>query len=179
MKRKLFIVYALVILDWAYIGSTIRPDRRWDKEHLPALRKGRHDNLALQRCYDQVGEDEIKYVCLQSVNNMSDLPEWEKLWIQQAFQAGVALNQRETGSPGTRGKKLSDETRKKQSLAKSGGRHPDNRKDYCFVSPDGKIHAPHGTEEFCKEHGLSRTAMSRIWSGQQKAHRGWKRVDKV
>jgi hypothetical protein len=166
-------------LDWAYIGSTIRPEKRWEKEHLPALRKGRHENRALQECYDKVGEDKIKYVLVEVVDDMHALPDWEKLWIQLATQAGVALNEKETGSPGTRGKKLSDETRQKQSLAKRGRNHPDNRKDYAFLSPDGKLHTPHGTEEFCIENGLSRTAISRVWNGRQKAHRGWKRIDKV
>jgi group I intron endonuclease len=177
MEKK-FIIYALVfgLLLKAYIGSTARPNRRWAKEHLPALRRNRHENRELQRAFNEYGEDECFFFCIESVDDIACLPERERFWIKELKKVGAAFNINASGTPGMRGKKLSDETRRRQSLAKRGTNHPDNRKDFRFISPDGKLLTPHGLIEFCKENGLSVSAMSKVANQKQNAHRGWKRA---
>jgi group I intron endonuclease len=172
------IVYAVVVglLLKAYIGSTVRPERRWIKEHLPALKRNRHENKELQRAFNELGEDEFYYVMVEAVDDVANLPEREEFWIVEFKKLGAAFNIKASGTPGMRGKKLSEETRRRQSLAKRGKNHPDTRKDYSFISPQGKRFTPHGLIEFCKEHQLRISAMSKISTGKQIAHRGWKKA---
>jgi group I intron endonuclease len=174
MEKK-FIVYAVVVafLLKAYVGSTVRPDKRWDKEHLPKLRHNRHENKAFQQAFNEFGEDACYYVCIEAVDDIALLPKREEFWIKELKKDGAAFNLNISGTPGMRGKRLSSETRKKMSKAKTGKNHPDNRKDFAFMSPDGKLFNPHGLREFCQENGLTISAMSRLANRRQKVHRGW------
>ena len=169
-----YIVYAVVValLLKAYIGSTVRPDKRWSKEHLPALRKTRHENKELQRAFNEFGEDAFYYVCVEAVKDAGLLPKREAFWIQELKKDGAAFNFTISGTPGTRGKRLSQETRKRMSKAKTGNNHPDNRKDYVFISPDGKLFKAHGLREFSSANNLSMSGLCRVASGKQKSSKG-------
>ena len=141
-------IYAVVValLLKAYVGSTVRPDRRWAKEHLPALRRNRHDNKELQQAFNEFGEEAFYYVCVEAVSDEALLPEREEFWMKQLKKSGATFNVKVSGNPGMRGKTLSQETRRRMSKAKIGANHPDNRKDFAFISPDGKLFKPHGIE---------------------------------
>jgi group I intron endonuclease len=149
MEKK-YIVYAVVVglLLKAYIGSTVRPDRRWLKEHLPALKRNRHENKELQQAFNELGEEEFYYLTIEAVDDVDNLPKREEFYIRELKENGAAFNLTISGTPGMRGKKLSAETRHRQSLAKRGQNHPDNRKDFAFLSPEGKRFTPHGLNEF-------------------------------
>jgi group I intron endonuclease len=177
MNKNSYIVYAIVVLVLlkAYVGSTINSERRWKRQHLPALRKNKHSNKPLQGAYNHYGEDILEFICLEVVEEMRALPEREIEWIKDLKAQDAALNNKISGNPGSRGKKLSIETRRKQSLAKRGKNHPDNRKDFAFVSPKGEVHTPHGLKDFCKRFGLSVCGMSRVSKSKQKAHQGWRK----
>jgi len=109
---------------------------------------------------------------LESVHCIDLLPEREKDWIRELNKIGAALNDRVSGTPGTRGKKLSAETRRRQSLAKRG--HSHNRKNYQFLSPDGTVHKVRGLKEFSRANKLSMSGLSRLASGKQKSCKGWR-----
>ena len=174
MQSK-YIVYAIValVLLQAYVGSTIDSERRWRREHLPRLRKNKHENKVLQAAFNEHGEDYFDFIPLEYVDRVDSLPEREKAWIRALKATGVSLNHRISGNPGSRGKKLSKETRRKQSLAKRGDKHPDNRKDYQFIAPDGTIHRIRGLKQICQLHNLSMSGMSRVHQGKQKSCKGW------
>ena len=173
MKSK-YLVYAIValVLLQAYVDSTIDARRRWNREHLPRLRRNKHENKALQEAYNQHGEEHIQFIPLELVECVDLLPEREKDWIRQLKKIGAALNDKVSGSPGMRGKKLSAQTRQKQSLAKRG--HSHNRKDYQFISPSGTVHKIHGLKEFSRANKLSMSGLSRLASGKQKSCKGWR-----
>jgi hypothetical protein len=109
---------------------------------------------------------------LESVDCIDVLPEREKHWIRELKKIGAALNNKVSGSPGMRGKKLSADMRRKQSLAKRG--HSHNRKDYQFLSPDGSVHRVRGLKEFSRANKLSMSGLSRLASGKQKSCKGWR-----
>jgi hypothetical protein len=171
------VIYAVVVafLLMAYVGSTARADKRWPKEHLRDLRRNKHGNKLLQEAFNRYGEDSIYYEPIETVDDPAWLPGREAYWIAELKKLNAALNSYVSGNPGSRGKKLSKETRRRQSVAKTGKNHPDNRKDFAFISPEGKRFTPHGLNDFCKENGLSVSAMSKIWNLKQDVHRGWKR----
>src|SRR5439155_9230244 len=96
---------------------------RWEKEHLPRLKRNKHQNKALQEAYNNYGEESVQFIPLEVVDCIDLLPEREKHWIRELKRIGAALNDKISGSPGMRGKKLSAATRRKQSLAKRGHSH--------------------------------------------------------
>lgn len=173
MKSKyiVYAIFALVLLQ-AYVGSTINAQRRWEKEHLPRLRRNKHENKALQAAYNQYGEECVQFMPLETVHCIDLLPEREKHWIRELKKIGAVLNERVSGTPGMRGKKLSAKTRRRQSLAKRG--HSHNRKNYEFLSPDGTVHEVCGLKEFPRANKLSMSGLSRVASGKQKTCKGWR-----
>ncbi|CAB4133434.1 grpIintron_endo, group I intron endonuclease [uncultured Caudovirales phage] len=48
------------------------------------------------------------------------------------------------------------------------------KKQYTFISPDGKIIIVKGLTEFCEKNNLNKGAMSEVWNGKRKYHKGWK-----
>jgi group I intron endonuclease len=173
VKSK-YIVYAIcaLVLLQAYVGSTINAQRRWKKEHLSRLRRNKHENKALQEAYNQYGEESVQFMPLETVHSIDLLPEREKHWIRELKKIGAALNDRVSGTPGMRGRKLSAKTRRRQSLAKRG--HSHNRKEYEFLSANGTVHKVHGLKEFSRANKLSMSGLSRVASGKQKTCKGWR-----
>jgi hypothetical protein len=92
--------------------------------------------------------------------------------VRVAIASGQQFNNKISGSPGPRGKKFSPQTRRRQSLVKRGERHPDNRKDFTFVAPDGRVHRVHGVKELCKKYNLSASGLSRVANHRQKSTKG-------
>jgi group I intron endonuclease len=170
-KYIVYAIFALVLLQ-AYVGSTINAQRRWEKEHLPRLRRNKHENKPLQQAYNQYGEECIEFMPLESVDCIDLLPEREKHWIRELRRIGAALNDKISGTPGMRGKKLSAQTRRKQSIAKRGHQH--NRKHYQFVSPDNTVHKVCGLKEFSRISNVSMSSLSRLASGKITSCKGWR-----
>lgn len=46
--------------------------------------------------------------------------------------------------------------------------------DFALIDPDGNLHTGRNLEKFCREHGLTRTSISRLKTGTRKHHKGWK-----
>jgi hypothetical protein len=109
--------------------------------------------------------------------SFAQLAHVEQVFLDSAKEADQMLFnvQKKVTKPHPFGYQLSEETKQKQSAAKSGENHPDNRKDFEFLSPRGERYHAHGLKEFCAEHRLDLSAMSRVWNGKQRAHRGWRK----
>lgn len=48
-----------------------------------------------------------------------------------------------------------------------------------FLSPDGELVEVENLKQYCRERGLSYSAMTAVRSGRQRAHRGWRLPDGV
>lgn len=75
-----------VVTDDFYIGSAIKPKRRrW--EHWDALKKQRHHCVALQRAWDEYGEDAFEFEIIEEVSDEAKL-----LGIEDTYLARYAGN---------------------------------------------------------------------------------------
>lgn len=54
----------------------------------------------------------------------------------------------------------------------TGANHPRSNK-YGLISPTGEIFEVHGLAAFCREHGLTYSAMHRVTQGKRRSHKGW------
>src|SRR5207244_4351769 len=99
------------------IGSTVRPDKRRIKEHLPKLKRNRHENKELQQAFNDFGEEEFYYLTIEAVSDVEKLPKREEFYIRELKESDAAFNRAISGTPGMRGKRLSAETSLRQSLA--------------------------------------------------------------
>jgi len=66
------------------------------------------------------------------------------------------------------------EWRKKAADAMKAVRQPPT-KPYSVLSPEGELHTGTNLFEFCREHGLNQSAMSRVVAGKRPRHKGWTR----
>lgn len=105
----------------AYIGQSQDIERRWTK-HRRELNNNSHVNKHLQSAYNKYGADsfvwEIEEECEESL-----LDDREIFYIEKYDSFNNGYNQTIGGS-GTRGYKLSEETKQKLSEARKGEKHP-------------------------------------------------------
>ncbi|MEA3212910.1 MAG: hypothetical protein QOE70_5967 [Chthoniobacter sp.] len=156
-----------------YIGASIYPQLRFDKQHVPALDQNRHYNESLQNAWNQYGAASFVLLILETVSNAAMLPEREKDWLLRFKEKEILFNRTLSGTPGMRGKKHSEEAKAKMSRAKRGKQPPDNRKEYCFRSPSGEVLQVKGLRELCAAHNLNISHMSKVARGLLKQHKGW------
>lgn len=99
-----------------YIGSSNDLDSRWNK-HLAELRDGRHYNIHLQRAWFEYGECNFEIEWLEDCKGLSDkeILDTEDHWIEHFNSIERGYNMRGAIKP-----IISEETRKKMSLAKKG-----------------------------------------------------------
>jgi hypothetical protein len=64
------------------------------------------------------------------------------------------------------GRKQSDETKQKKSLASA--------KDYIVISPSGEIIKVNNMKRFCLDNNLTHTNMIKVSKGKRNQHKGWK-----
>jgi group I intron endonuclease len=184
VKQCLFAVYAISCLvnQCRYIGGTARIDKR-PNEHWAALASGNHYNKNLQADYNKYSANSMVFVILEWVSDEKSLLEREQQAVAQARLAGVCYNIKDV-TPNSRGHKLSEETRQKQSDAKRGKKKPAGfgikianliKKSYRFVSPAGEIVEVKGLKAFCDEQGLNAGDMSGVARGRLRQYKGWRR----
>lgn len=67
-----------------YIGSTVNIQERW-RQHLTALRKGKHHSVYLQRSYNKYGEDNLQFTLLVELKDYTEerLRELEWFYIDK------------------------------------------------------------------------------------------------
>lgn len=100
-----------------YVGSANHFKRRWNM-HTYQLKNQKHSNIHLQRAWDIYKENNFKFEVIEYCNQ-EDLIEKEQFWIDFLNVTNYNLGYnicRKAGS--TLGFKMSEETKKKMSIAK-------------------------------------------------------------
>jgi group I intron endonuclease len=64
-----------------YIGASRNVNQRKNR-HFNDLQKGSHHSIKLQRSWDKHGKDKFKFIILEEVENIDDLPKKEEFWIE-------------------------------------------------------------------------------------------------
>jgi group I intron endonuclease len=167
-----------------YIGaSTNLPRRR--REHFAALESGRHFNGHLQGAYERFGRNSFVFLVLKETDDPADLSRYEQENINHYSRSGHLYNI-VLAVPKVRpgGHHLTDETRRKQSVAKRGAKNAAFGKKkrieetrallYRFLNPKGEVVECFGLPSLCKEHGLNQSHMSKVARGILKQHHGWR-----
>lgn len=111
-----------------YIGSAIDISKRWAC-HRSHLKKGIHNNGYLQRTHDKYGIESFEFRVIEPVPDPLNLITREQYWIDKADACnrakGFNINPA-AGSP--LGRKSSDETKRKISIAGKGRIHSEETK---------------------------------------------------
>jgi hypothetical protein len=151
-----------------YAGATTRPDLR-PKEHTTALLNGRHFNADLQAAFDEHGIDKFSFVSFTPTCDPKKLPKIEMQLFEMVMAAGESLFNKIAPPKAHRvGYKLTEETKQKQSAAKT--------KVYKFKSPSGEIVESHGLRPLCEQFGLTMSEMSRLHQNKISQHKHWKKA---
>ena len=98
-----------------YIGSSIDTKRRWH-EHKKRLRRNKHDNIHLQRAWNKYGEAAFIFTIVEIVEHQSLLCEREQHWINSTPNKYNL----ELFAYSSRGRIMSEETRRKLSVSRIG-----------------------------------------------------------
>lgn len=197
-----------------YIGSAINLFRR-KNEHWNTLSAQTHRNRHLQCAWNKYGQSQFEFVVIELVLS-TFLLEREQYWLDKlktynsrigfniAPTAGSSLGVKRSAAfvaqmrADRTGRKASDETRQKQSLAHKGRKLPrtpehaaklsaakkayyaDPSKRECIHSkqwelqdPEGNVYSTGNLAAFAIDHGLTRRALAGVAMGQRRHHKGW------
>lgn len=186
-----------------YIGSGASIENRWSNHKL-RLRKGNHHSIYLQRAYDKYGLDAFKFSIVEIVASVEDLIQREQYYIDQMLETlpidKIYNMSKVAGS--TRGRKATDEERKRMSETRKGRKHTleaiqkmvdanigkpktlEHRQKmsaarahiWTFRSPEDKLVEIVNLRAFCRENNLDQSAMHNIakCNGKNKNYKGWK-----
>ena len=69
----------------SYVGSSVNIGTRW-RQHVWALRRGRHHNSRLQRAWDEYGEGAFSFCVLEQVADTASLPKREQHWLDYMLE---------------------------------------------------------------------------------------------
>jgi len=143
MTKRLSGIYRILnkINGKGYVGKATNLPVRWHG-HKHHLRKGNHHSPHLQAAWNKYGKDNFQFEILELVEDKTKLVEREQYWINfydaanpakgynvlaNANESRTSPHSEETRKKigdGNRGKFVSLETRKKQSEALLGPKHP-------------------------------------------------------
>ena len=199
-----------------YIGSAVNLKRRIYSEHLPRLRKNKHSNKILQNYYNRYGIENIE-ISLLEICNIEETVIKEQYYLDlyrpfsdenngfnickfsQAFSKGCKWNIGRTVSDETKLKMskarmgiiITEDTRKKLSIAKSKENHPlwgkkkskesieksveGSVKHFKLISPNGLIIEGKNIRLFSDDNNLDPSAITKLMKGKLKSHKGWKK----
>jgi len=146
-----------------YVGSSVNVYRRWHARHVPQLRKGKHCNSHLQAAWRKYGEATFSCVFLERCE-LDALIVREQFWINYYDSARTGFNLNPTAGSWL-GRKHTQTARQKISAAKG--------KTYIVRSPENKERQITNLYQFCRRHGLTHNAMSRVANGLARHHKGW------
>lgn len=137
-----------------YIGSAVNLGRRW-QQHRSSLRRGEHGNPYLQQAWMKYGEDQFEFSVLECVERDNLLLK-EQFWIDQTgcTDRKVGFNVYPiAGSPGEANARVWN----------------------GFVDPSGNTVSIKNLDDFCRQQGLTFTAMRQLFKGTSKlkSHKGW------
>jgi len=172
-----------------YVGSTNNIVNRW-RQHRYYLSNKKHHSVYLQRSWDKHGECAFVFDVVEIVEPHEDLIAREQWWIDHYLQSGRAVYNMckiagcMTGytwsneqiiriSNSRKGKKFTEKQRKNVSDGHAALNNPVD-----LISPEGVVYfGIKNVREFCRQHNLISTALSKVVSGALKQHKGWSRAD--
>jgi len=198
-----------------YGGSSIDIDGRW-RVHKSTAHKGRKNvcfriNAAIEKY--GINNFEMKIILICSPENLLF---YEQLWLdkncgnENCYNIATIAKAPFTGNHHSdktkrkianamRGRKVSDETRKRLSIATSGKnighipwncgkkmpdefvekmRNSKSTKLWSFINPEGNVVSFYNLTKFCKDNNLSQGSMWELYSkyGRRSQHKGWRAV---
>lgn len=118
MLNKQIGVYQLfnIINNKIYVGSSIDLNRR-KQEHFRLLHKNKHPNTYLQNAWNKYGEDNFRFIVLETTDDISKIRQLEQKWLDETkcylHEYGYNMLPK-ADSP--LGYKHSEETKEKRSL---------------------------------------------------------------
>ena len=165
-----------------YIGRANCLRRRYTR-HLNDFKLKNHRNQHLQRAYEIYGSETFEFKVLEY------LPKIELLAREQCYLDQIRHNRDLyynisllSSGPGNC---MTEESRKKISATLMGHKHsketiaklvkasPFQPKVIRLVDPSGFVHDVHGIRDFCKEHNMSNSLVSKLISGEKEIYKGW------
>ena len=161
--------------DIRYVGYTAKGvDYRAEQHWRERKRSKTHKNNWLCDLWDSTGNKPSVVILEKVVGN------WEAREIYWILKLPNLTNTSIGGSGRRAGTKLTDDHKKKISLALSGMKFENrksrsNIKTYNLVNPEGTLVKVSGLEKFCSDNGLSLSAISKVLFSNQKQHKGWTR----
>ena len=94
-RKRTYVIYLIQINGTSYVGQTSSYKNR-KRDHISALRRGKHHNIHLQRAYDKYGDNSVEWSILERcTQKQSDYR--EKHWISFFNSYENGFNQNEGG----------------------------------------------------------------------------------
>lgn len=81
-KCVVYKITSVVHPDRSYVGSAHSLSKRIYR-HMKQLKNKKHVNVKLQRHYDKYGEEDLEFIILEEVQDRSKLIEREQYWINE------------------------------------------------------------------------------------------------
>ena len=154
-------VYAIVnkVNGRVYVGSTTRSlKRRWI-EHRRDLRYARHPNRYLQFSWNKHGEEAFLFVILVRTRGVDEAIKLEQEWLDFFRFGGEVYNFGKVAKCPMQGLAVSDETKRKLSLANKGRVFSEEHKRRISQAKTGTVRAPLSEER--------KQQLSRLNKGKQ------------
>ena len=165
-----------------YIGRASCLRRRYTR-HLNDFKLKNHRNQHLQRAYEIYGSDAFRFKVLEYLPKI-ELVAREQFYLDKIKHNRDLYYNISLLSSGP-GNCLTEESRKKISATLLGHKHsketiaklvkasPFQPKVIRLVDPSGFVHDVHGIRDFCKEHSISNSLVSKLISGKKEIYKGW------
>lgn len=156
-QPRLCAVYAIqnIANGMTYIGSTVHIYRRW-RDHRSKLKNGMHENPNLQKEYDTFGVDNFTYEILE-LASQDTLHSLEQKYLDDTFGRNACYNifptanspllrkytaeQKAQISQRNKGRTISEEHRRKLSIALKGRPKPPQVIESVRRAQTGRVHS--------------------------------------
>jgi group I intron endonuclease len=152
-------VYAIVnnITGKMYIGSTKMFIKRFTY-HKNELIKNKHHSIKLQRSYNKYGGEFFEFIILEEVLDKNELYVIEQNWLNktQVWIDGYNI------SPYAGNYQLAYDNKQRAS------------KEYIVISPTDEQYNVFGLNDFCEEHNLDASGMTKVAKGIYNHVKGWR-----
>lgn len=182
-----FGVYAIknILNNRIYIGSTTVCFQTRYEKHINSF-KNKTNSRFMQNDYEKCGSHKFAMFILEIVNTVEKVLGREQYWLDYFYDNQKDCYNISPTAGNCRGIKLT-ENRKKNLSIKAKERYKDKefyldfrkredkkKKEYSFVSPEGKVFSGRGIEKFCVEHNLHVQHMCELVKGILKSYNGWR-----
>lgn len=175
-----------------YIGSSKDLYGRRDG-HMSGLRNQKHGNHYLQNAWNKYKEDDFVFIAIEwCAEDLLITKEQEYLDLYAPYNRDIGYNICPKAYS-KRGVKASEETKKRQSVARKGKKMPDtvrkafaeyrrihgaaNARDFSIVSPSGELFMGKNITRFEKQHGINKGLLGDVVRGKSKTAIGWHLLD--